>query len=168
MSIIEHKGNALNLPSGILVHGCNCHGVMGGGIAKAIRSEWSDVYDAYKRHQARVGLRLGDVNFVASASFRGTNVRHHVHEFSEQLPPGVIVANAMTQQDFGSDPDVVYVSYDAVEAAFARIAVVARAAELDVHFPLIGCGLAHGKWPEVDLRIQRTLREVPANLWVFP
>jgi O-acetyl-ADP-ribose deacetylase (regulator of RNase III) len=165
MSISRNKGNALNLQQGILVHGCNCHGVMGGGIALHIKNKWYDVYKAYKAHQAKVGLRLGDVNFVASVSFQNTPVAKHIHAFTEQLPAGVIVANAMTQQDFGSDPNVVYVSYDAIEAAFARIALVARAAQTEVHFPLIGCGLANGKWAEVGTRIEDALRDVPGHLW---
>lgn len=167
MSIQSQQGNLLAQSSGILVQGCNCHGVMGGGIARIIRDKWSDVYDAYRQHMEMVGLRLGDVNFVASSSFRGTAVEKHIHAFSEQLPAGVIIANAMTQQDFGSDPTQVYVSYDAISAAFSRIALVARAAAMTVHFPLIGCGLANGQWDVVGPRIEAALGDVPAQLWTL-
>jgi len=169
MSLITQKqGNALLVESGILVHGCNCLGNMGGGIALHIRNKWSDVNDAYRRHQSKVGLRLGDVNFVAGMAFKDTPVALHIHEFSEQLPPNLIVANAMTQQIYGGDPNVVYVSYDAISATFARVALVARAAGLDVHFPLIGCGLAHGKWSEVGPRIDATLApDLAGHLWTF-
>lgn len=167
MSISTRKGNLLTLDAGILVHGCNCHGVMGGGIAKLIRDKWPSVYKAYKDHQKAVGLRLGDVNFVASSSFGGTPMEKHVHALSQELPAGVIVANAMTQQDFGGNPDVVYVSYDAISAAFSRIALVARSAGLAVHFPLIGCGLANGKWDAVAPRIETALGEVPGQLWTL-
>lgn len=167
MTISSRKGNLLTLDAGILVHGCNCHGVMGGGIAKLIRDKWPDVYQAYKKHQRAVGLRLGDVNFVASSSFAGTPLEQHVHALTPQLPPGVIVANAMTQQDYGNDPNKVYVSYDAISAAFARIGLVARNAGLAVHFPLIGCGLAKGKWEDVEPRIEAALGDVPSQLWTI-
>lgn len=168
MNIVQQQGNALEIPSGILVHGCNCLGAMGGGIAAGIRAKWPTVYAAYKRHQELVGLRLGDVNFVAGNAFKDTLLAKHIHAFSDELPPYVIVANAMTQQIHGGDPDVVYVSYDAISAVFARVALVARQGGLDVHFPLIGCGLAHGVWTEVSSRIESALApSVPGILWTF-
>lgn len=168
MNIEQKQGNALDISSGILVHGCNCLGAMGGGIAAGIRSKWPSVYEAYKRHQELVGLRLGDVNFVAGNAFKDTPLAKHIHAFSDELPADVIVANAMTQQIYGGDPDVIYVSYDAVSAAFARVALVARQAGIEVHFPLIGCGLAHGVWTEVGPRIESALApNVPGVLWTF-
>jgi O-acetyl-ADP-ribose deacetylase (regulator of RNase III) len=167
-AITQVQGNALAIEHGILVHGCNCLGVMGGGIANSIRLKWPDVFQAYKRHQELVGLRLGDVNFVAGMAFKDTPAALHIHAFSDQLPPNVIVANAMTQQVCGSDQDVVYVSYDAISAVFARVALVARAAGLEAHFPLIGCGLANGKWTEVGPRIDAALApDVAGTLWTF-
>jgi O-acetyl-ADP-ribose deacetylase (regulator of RNase III) len=168
MNIVQKQGNALNISTGILVHGCNCLGAMGGGIAAGIREKWPTVYEAYKRHQELVGLRLGDVNFVAGNAFKDTPLAKHIHAFSDELPPSVIVANAMTQQVCGGDRDVVYVSYDAISAVFARVALVARQADLDVHFPLIGCGLAHGTWSEVSSRIESALApSIPGILWTF-
>lgn len=168
MNITQKQGNALNIESGILVHGCNCLGAMGGGIAAGIRAKWPSVYEAYKHHQKVVGLRLGDVNFVAGNAYRNTPLALHIHAFSDELPPNVIVANAMTQQVFGGDPDVVYVSYPSISAAFARVGLVAEEGKLDVHFPLIGCGLAHGQWSEVSARIEAALAPVtPSVLWTF-
>lgn len=167
-AITQVQGDALSIDRGILVHGCNCLGVMGGGIANSIRLKWPDVFQAYKDHQQKVGLRLGDVNFVAGMAFKDTPVALHIHAFSEQLPPNVIVANAMTQQVCGGDKDEVYVSYDAVSAVFARVALVCRAAGLDAHFPLIGCGLANGKWAEVGPRIDAAFTPgVAGTLWTF-
>jgi O-acetyl-ADP-ribose deacetylase (regulator of RNase III) len=167
MTIVQKQGNALAISTGILVHGCNCLGVMGGGIAAGIRDKWPSVYEAYKRHQKMVGLRLGDVNIVAGNGFKDTPLALHIHEFSDELPPDVIVANAMTQQIYGGDPNVVYVSYDAISAAFARVGLLARDGGLEVHFPLIGCGLAHGLWSEVGPRIEAGLGPVSSTLWTF-
>lgn len=164
------QGNVLSLKEGIIVHGCNCQGVMGGGIAKSIRDTWPDVYEAYRRHYLRVGLHLGDVVTVGHPGWHQTkSVSRHLHDTTEQLPERLIIANALTQDEFGRSTDQVYVDYVGLAAAFARIRVLARDAELPVHFPLIGCGLANGKWEEVSARIDQMLGpDVKKTLWVLP
>ena len=90
-----------------------------------------------------------------------------VHKVSLELPPKLLIANAMIQATTGRDPSVRYVSYAAVFSAFARIALVARMAKAEVHFPLIGCGLANGKWDEIEPLIEKAMGGVPAHLWVL-
>lgn len=164
------QGNLLDVSRGILVHGCNCHGVMGSGIARGIREKWPSVYEAYHRYHELVGLRLGDVVTIGHDSRRNeASVSRHLHALSPELPADVIVVNAMTQHDFGRDASRVYVDYDALEAAFSRVAVLARDTGLPVHFPMIGCGLANGQWAEVSARIERALGpNVQKTLWVLP
>jgi O-acetyl-ADP-ribose deacetylase (regulator of RNase III) len=164
------QGNVLTLTEGIIVHGCNCQGVMGSGIAKSIRDAWPAVYDAYRRHYLRVGLHLGDVVAVAHPIWHQTKVvARHLHDTTEQLPERLILVNALTQDEYGRDPNRVYVDYDGLAAAFARIRVLARDTGLPVHFPLIGCGLANGEWEQVSARIDQMLgQEVKKTLWVLP
>lgn len=39
--MIEYrKGNLLDITSGVIVHGCNMRGVMGSGVALAIRNKY--------------------------------------------------------------------------------------------------------------------------------
>lgn len=164
------QGNVLKVSRGIIVHGCNCHGVMGGGIAKSVKDIWPDVYHAYRAvHEARgIGLRLGDVVTVAGQAHWDQGQSRLIDAESGQLPDEVVVVNAMTQFDYGRDPDIVYVDYDAVFAAFARVRMLAKATGLPVHFPLIGCGLANGKWDKVGPAIEAALGpEVEAILWEF-
>ena len=171
------EGDILGLQRGILVHGCNCHGVMGGGIAKLIRNKWPSVYLAYKYRYEDSGLFLGDTISVSQDSLGEVDssdelraaTRKHIQSFTLELPSKLVVVNAMTQYDFGRDPEVVYVDYDALEAAFGRVRLLARDLKLPVHFPMIGCGLANGKWEEVSARIERALGpEVEKTLWVLP
>lgn len=170
MKIQEKQGDLLSVTSGILVHGCNCQGVMGSGIAKHVRSKWSDVYTAYTSHRAKVGLELGDIVAVGSQKLFGDKqLARHLHAVTPQLPDEVVVVNAMTQFYYGADPGVVYVDYDAVFAAFARIRILARDSKLSVHFPLIGCGLANGDWNIVSKLIEQALGpDVEATLWTLP
>lgn len=164
------EGNLLGVNEGILVHGCNCFGVMGGGIARLIRNKWPEVYNAYKSRHAKMGLQLGDVVNVGHQKLHGEKaVAKHLHALTPTLPEQVIVVNAMTQFDFGSDPERVYVDYDAIFASFARVKMLAQDSGLGVHFPLIGCGLAQGKWEEVEARILAALGpDIEATLWVLP
>lgn len=167
--IKTHKGDILQLKEGILVHGCNCQGVMGGGIAKLIRDKWLPVYDAYRQHHARTVLRLGDTVNVGHQRWQQERaVSRHLHALTPVLPEKLILVNAMSQHSYGREPGKVYVDYDAIGAAFSRVKLIARDSGLAVHFPLIGCGLANGRWQEVAEQIERALgSDIEANLWIL-
>lgn len=153
-SIQQHKGDLLAVARGIIVHGCNARGVMGAGVAAAVRKRFPAAYDAYLGRHRTVGLRPGDVIAVT------------VRE--DAAGAQLIVANAVTQDDFGRDPQRVYVDYDALERAFVLVRGLALHHGLPVHFPLIGCGLANGRWEEVACCIERALGpEVDKHLWML-
>lgn len=145
--IQKHVGDLLAVPRGILVHGCNARGVMGSGIARSIREQFPLAYEDYLTRHKKFGLRLGDVILT-----RIGDERH--------------IASAITQESYGRDPAVRYVSYDAIEQSFKVIALWAHSLKLPIHFPLIGCGLANGEWPEVARRIERAAPEAGLHLWV--
>jgi O-acetyl-ADP-ribose deacetylase (regulator of RNase III) len=168
--MIETKfGDMLSATEGILVHGCNCHGIMGSGIAHLVREKWPDVHQAYRNRHIQSGLQLGDVIFVGSSQAPAVISQKYLHAMTNQLPASLIVANAMTQFTCGSDKNVVYVDYDAVFAAFARINLLARDSGLTVNFPLIGCGLGNGQWKEVASAIEASMAPaVKLVLWKLP
>lgn len=169
MAIKQNSGDLL-AQRGILVHGCNCMGVMGAGVADLIRRKYPAAYKAYKRRYDIFGLQLGDIIAVANPELRKhfPDAVRHVSVFDDSIPQDVIVVNAMTQYDYGNDPAVLYADYNAIEAAYARIRMLARAVNMPVHFPAIGCGLANGKWGEVSQRIERGLAGQEGNLWLLP
>lgn len=150
------KGDLLAIKSGILVHGCNCRGVMGAGVAAAVRRTYPSVFAAYDEKHKRTGLQLGTAQ-VCYSTFDGTEAwaRRHGDAVCADLPHGLVVVNAMSQFDYGTHTR--QVDYDAITAAFARIRLLARDAKLPVYFPLIGCGLAGGVWEEVGPRIEAAL-----------
>lgn len=132
---------------GIIVHGCNCQGVMGSGVAKQIRAKWPVVYDEYKAREYVLGLFLGNTQIIPVES-------------------GVWVVNAMTQECYGKD-GLLYVDYDAVREAFRRIKPWAIIHNVPVNFPLIGCGLAGGEWSVVAPIIEEELGPgVEKILWL--
>lgn len=147
MGIITKKGNLLDA-KGIIVHGCNCQGVMGSGVALAIKNKWPDAYAMYKQKWATMGIMEGDIITVAVA-------------------PGVFVVNALTQEFYGRTKGHRYVSYDAVQEAFAKIQPFAWDLGLPVNFPLIGAGLGGGDWEIISTIIDRTLGDgIEKILWV--
>jgi O-acetyl-ADP-ribose deacetylase (regulator of RNase III) len=149
------EGNVLNIPSGIIVHGCNSHGVMGAGIALEVKRRFPDAFLTYRKaYEAAIqagkpGLSLGDI-------------------FPVVITETFVIVNAITQKDTGHDPDVKYVSYDAIHDAFKQVNEIAKTLKLPVHFPLIGCGLANGKWQVVSQIIDTCIDDsVEKVLWKF-
>jgi hypothetical protein len=173
-------GDLLSNTTGILVQGCNCHGKMGAGIAGIIRKKYPDVFKRYESLHAHSGLQLGTVQFVhnrARWADESPAILRHLspRDGTSQLPERLIVANAMTQFDYGNDPGVVYVDYDAVFSAFSRIRMVARDSapgnELTVRYPLIGAGLANGVWHVIEEAIADGLGGElfeKSELWLLP
>lgn len=138
---------------GYILHGVNCQGVMGSGVALAIRKKWPEVYDHYSslvtRHGRGEGL-LGTIQIVKTSD------------------PDVRVVNCFTQDKFGKDGRV-YASYQAIlrcVKSFSRN--IDPSFSSVVNFPKIGCGLGGLNWNVVetifDLRIPDTFEK---NLYVL-
>lgn len=134
-------GNLLNETRGILVHGVNCQGKMGKGIALEIRKRYPQVFDSYLEFGNKVfwkpSLLLGGVDFVS-------------------ITPDLIVVNAFTQEDYGSDGRR-YVDYDAIDRCFSQIKQCALRTGLPVKYPRIGSGLAGGDWNIISVIIDANL-----------
>lgn len=128
------KGDLLDESFGILVHGVNCRGRMGSGIALAISKRYPQVYKSYIAFSDRLSYRpdvlLGMVDFV-------------------KITDDLIIANAFTQHEYGRESQR-YVSYDAVDSCFAKIGQYAASKNLPVMFPKIGAGLGGGNWDVIS------------------
>ena len=146
MKIEYRTGDLLEAPEPAIVHGCNAQGVMGSGVAKAIRAKYPAAYEAYAQRHKASGLPLGDTIWV--------DCERHV------------VINAITQDRYGRDGKR-YADYDAIERAFRNIDKVARLTQnyegdrkappkvIDaVGMPLIGAGLAGGSWAKISAIIE--------------
>jgi len=48
MEIVNYNGDLLTSKAELLLHQVNCKGVMGSGVAKAIRDKWPIVYEKYR------------------------------------------------------------------------------------------------------------------------
>lgn len=89
------SGNLLDSKEDYICHQVNCRGVMGSGVAKAIRDKWPEVYDAYLQYVSMcVGTPLGSVYFAP------------IENGNQE------VANMFAQFTYGYD-GLRYTSYDA-------------------------------------------------------
>lgn len=129
--MIQYKtGNLLDVTTGVIVHGCNAQGVMGSGVALAIKNKYPKVYEMYKSTEAKHGLRLG-----------GTSIRG--------VASGLAVVNLITQEHYGRDPKVKYVSYGAILLGFENLHSTYPLTTA-FNFPKIGAGLGNGNWDVIS------------------
>lgn len=125
----------------IIVHICNDIGKWGKGFVLALSSRWpitrSQYMAWYKRDDA-LPFRLGEVQFV-------------------QVEPDLWVANLIGQHGIRRRGCHVPIRYEAVAEGLTKVAIKAQELNGSVHMPRIGCGLAGGKWEEIEPLIDDAL-----------
>lgn len=181
MTIQTIPGDLLAVEDGIIIHGCNCIGGFGSGIAGQILKKWPGVEKAYKAwfvDNPNKDRRLGDIQvlvgsdvsqFALDLSAMDARKAHsYIDQTLDELPPGLVVVNAFTQFYYGgkSQADILFADYDAISAVFARTAALAKMLNKRVYFPQIGAGLANGDWAEIERRISAALAELDDPVYV--
>ena len=137
MKIIYRTGDLLEAPERIICHGCNAQGKMGAGIAVAVRKRYPQAFSDYEALYKAQGnhLDMGQCVWV-------------------DCPDGRTVIDAVTQEFYGRDANVVYVDYNAVRTAMRtiddRLKPANGEALVSVAFPKIGAGLANGDWAIIE------------------
>jgi O-acetyl-ADP-ribose deacetylase (regulator of RNase III) len=119
------NADILSVTNGILAHGCNSRGIMGAGVAKAIKDRYPEVYRNYFDIHRTSGLRLGDALPV-------------------KVNDNLTVWNLITQSDFGG-LGTRWVNYSAlVMSVLCMLNDVPKNAVICI--PKIGAGLGGGDW----------------------
>ena len=129
--MIQTKGNLIAMAKAqqldIIVHGCNCHNTMGGGIARQIRVQIPDAWLADQETIAGDRNKLGTYT-LGHAIFGGG---------------AVIVVNAYTQYCYNRrDTNSDLFEYESFQTILDKLAV--RFGICRIGFPMIGMGLAGG------------------------
>lgn len=135
MQIEYFEGSLLASREPVIAHGCNAQGVMKSGIAKDIREAYPTVYDDYRGTYEAQGHKLHLGQVIATRTLERT------------------ILNIISQEYYGRNPNVVYVSYDAIEKAILRINEMGY---VRVAFPKIGAGLANVDWNRIAEIIEKT------------
>ena len=145
MKIEYIKGDLLETEITNIIHGCNAQGVMGSGVAKAIRAKYPKAYQDYYDTYNSMGLELGDACISTQ-------------------PDGKVIYNAITQKNYGRDSSNVYVSYWAIAEVFRKV----NGSQIDeIAMPMIGAGLANGDWNVISAIIENTLTRVKPVVYVL-
>lgn len=130
MKIQYQKGNIVQAPELFIAHGCNAQGVMGSGVARAIRNKWQSVYTEYADYHRMFGLKLGDVVWVdVDCKF---------------------IANCITQQKYGYS-GAKFVDYEALRKCMKTVNLRLSS---DLALPRIGAGLGGGNWEIISAIIE--------------
>jgi len=59
------------------------------------------------------------------------------------------------------------IRYEAVEICLGKVAQNAKNKKASIHMPRLGCGLAGGKWDEIESIIQKTLSLQDIPVFVY-
>ena len=116
----------------VFMHGCNMQGKMGSGVAKQVREKWPHVYRNYTTGIGPFPFELGDVMW----------------DVAEDKPVSLYIANALTQEFYGYDPDETYASVDAIEQSIQQVSKKTEEwdGECDCVTVRVGCGLGGLDW----------------------
>lgn len=124
---------------GIILHQVNCKGVMGCGVALAIRNKWPKVYEKYREHYQKA--KLGMIQIIP-------------------IKDDLFVVNLFAQDRYGREKR--HTNYDAVESCLKKISTwkLKNHQNLSVYIPYkMGCGNAGGNWDIIYSIIQDTISE---------
>lgn len=143
-----HYGNliekAKNGEFDVIIHGANSFHTMGAGIAKHIKTNFPEAYEADKK------TGYGDKNKVGTFSEATVQINGHT----------LTVINAYTQYRYGTDKDnFEYQSFPSLLQS-----IKAKYGDKRIGIPLIGCGLAGGDEGRILKMIQDNLKGVDYKL----
>lgn len=140
--------------NGVILHGCNCSGGFGSGVAGAIRRKWPKVYEAFQKNGSGKGL-LGTVDFVP------------IFNHCDGHKPEIVVVNGYTQEFYGADGKR-YADLDAVSKCIFDALLYCDGMSYDFYMPQIGCGLGGLSWDnEVKPLIEKASSNFPGvNIFI--
>ncbi|WP_185288382.1 macro domain-containing protein [Chryseobacterium lactis] len=135
----------------IIAHICNDIGGWGKGFVLAVSKRWETPEKEYRnwhRFRSENNFGLGEIQVV-------------------QVEKYIYVANMIGQKGIKTGSNGVPVRYEAIEKCLETLAQEASDLNASVHMPRIGCGLAGGKWTEVEPIIERTLLRNNVEVYIY-
>ena len=155
MSVKYIKGDLLKFFKegriNVLVHGCNCYCKMGAGIAKQIKEQFPQAYQADLRYEDKQTL-LGNIKEKRDKLGKYSSWKYKENQY---------IVNAYTQDTYW-DPEKM-LSYPAIRKVFTKINK--DFSNLKIGIPFIGCGLAKGNWSRVSEILEEIFEHKP--IFVF-
>lgn len=130
-----HFLDLTELSVGIILHGVNCQGVMGAGIAYALKNKYPRIETNYRflcQHAPNPYTLLGEIDVV-------------------EMSPHLFIVNCFTQNFFGFHSDRPPASYSAIHECLLKVVEFSMYhRDLPIYMPQIGCGLGGLEWDIVN------------------
>lgn len=134
------KGNIFETNCDIIIHGCNCRGGFGYGLAEQIKTKFPLAEKAYFNKFNSVGWNLGDIQIVDCGNKK--------------------IINAATQYDYGSPKSgKVFIDYDAIRKCLELTKKYAKGFGLSIASPKIGSSLGGGDWKKIEKIMQEVFTD---------
>lgn len=144
--IVYVTGDLFTTDANIIMHGVNCRGGFGSGVAKQMTEHYPEARVAYLNKWKNHRWYLGQVQFVPQ-------------------PDGRIIANCATQLDYLPRGQC-HANYDAIEYAIARVLHYAKERNYTIAMPKIGAGLAGGDWNKIQKIINDVTGDTEVRVYV--
>jgi len=147
------KGDA-SMPEGsslrYVLQVVNNEGKYGAGFSGALSARWPKIESEYRSWwRSRYGkLQLGDIQTL-------------------QILSDLVVINMVAQNGTVSPDNPKPIDYDALRECIAKAGKEISQFNASVHIPRIGCGLAGGKWEEVEKIVTDELLKRGINVTVY-
>lgn len=162
MKVNVIQGDLFSSTSGLIVHGCNAQGVMGSGVAKIVKNDYSELYSVYRKeylhykNKMTSALPLGNITYA-------------------RLSQDLYGVNMVTQNKYrgmnGNYDDRRWVSYDAIDIGFRELINMINDGVFgsvnDVNIPMIGAGLGGGDWDIILTILKKCFEGTNLNLNVY-
>ena len=143
----------------IIVHVNNDIGGWGSGFVLALSKRWSEPearYRAWRKDgwsvEGGVGapFKLGEIQPVG-------------------VTDDIVVCNMVAQHGYYPRTEPPFIRYDALQLCLEKVSegCARMGGPVSVHMPRIGCGLAGGRWTEVEPVVERTLVEMEVPVFVY-
>lgn len=127
------KKDITTVEIGIIIHGVNCLGVMGAGVALAIKKKWPLVYTLYKikckEFERDKSFLLGQVQSI--------KINDHLY-----------VNNCFTQLGVASVSNKKVADINAVDECLNMCFQISFDKKEPLYSPMIGCGLGGLSWQD--------------------
>ncbi len=144
----------------IILHCVNDEGIMGGGVALAIKNKWPNVYQEYMNR------------FYLDATHRAT-AQGQIQLVNVESNPNIWVCNLFGQSSIGDFYGFPAVRYGAIEEGFIRLAHIIRNRttsknnKVIIHTVRLGCSLAGGSWKKVSEIFKRVFKDDDIEIIVY-
>lgn len=147
------KGDATNPQTEgnkMITHICNDIGGWGKGFVLGISNRWKNPENEYRKwFQNSENFTLGEIQIV-------------------QVEEDIFVCNMIGQhKTITNSKGILPIRYEAVEKCLEKLADEALKLKASIHMPRIGCGLAGGKWEEIEPIVERTLMKNNVEVYVY-